>query len=489
MKITRTMLKIYAEEVNSPARKSRRILYRDMYLAFNGGLYPLILEAISKEFKDPQAVSELKARLVPINILQKVIKKLAGVYIESPMRSPVEESDDDAELLEDYEDITRFNIRQKQANRYLELFKKNLKEIFTDPATKRPMIRNLAPHTYEVFNVKSANKAQADMVCKIVRDSMNVSEQELHWYSDESFFITDGAGIVLSKEMAALENGDGKNPAKSLPFVYKTKSTDGVDPVVDDSLFRISVAIPIVLTDLFFACKYQCWSIIYTIGVKGEINRNPSSVIALDFSEGAQNTGQQPVIDAITPTVDSDKVIKMIEATLNMYLSSVGLSGGTLSTGQSASDVVSGVSKMLDSAEAIEGKKDQQDDMLEDEDMTWEKIKVMIPYWRRNGMVADPLNTEFSKAFRVSVTFQEPKAMISEKDRITTIKDKLAAKLTSWRRALIEMNPDYTTDQIDELMEEITEDMAKNPQVYGMQSPPVVAPPPVEEEEEDGLQS
>jgi hypothetical protein len=467
MKITKKQLTFYSELVNSSARKERRSLYWKMYQALNGGLYSLLKEAIMAEFKNPDAVQELLGRLVPINILKKVIIKLAAVYVEAPVRAPVDEdSDDDCELLEDYEDITKFNIRQKQANRYLELFKKNLKEIFTSDKDKKVYIKNLAPYSFEVFNVENPDKSQPDIVCKIVVDSDDLKQQVLHWYSDESFWVTNGAGEVIDSIMALNNNPTGKNPAKTLPFVYKCKSTDSVDPIMDDSLYRVSIAIPIVLTDLFFACKYQCWSMIYTIGVKGEINRNPSSIIALEFSDTSVDGGKDPVIGSIDPKVDSDKVIKMVEATLNLFLSSLGLSGGTLSLGTSASDVVSGVSKILDNAEVIEGKKDQQDDMLDDENMTWDKIKQLIPYWRRNQMLMDDINREFSKLFRVSVSFKEPKPMLSDKDALDMTDKKIKMKMTTWTRELKAMYPDYTDQQVEDLKQEILDEMELYPEVY-----------------------
>jgi hypothetical protein len=463
MKILKRDLIAYAEIVNSPSRKEKRSLLWDMYSALNGGLYEIVRKAIRAEFKNPQAVMELEARLVPINILKKVIGKMGAVYLEAPLRSPMENNTDDSELLEDYEDLTKFNIRQKQANRYMECFKKNLKEIYVNNLTQVPSIKNLPPYSYEVFNVINPDKSQPDIICKIILDHSDKKEQIFHWFSDESFWVTDGEGVPREDVMAKLSNPQGKNPSKVLPFVYKCKSTDSVDPIIDDSLFRISVAIPIVLTDLFFACKYQCWSMIYTIGVSGEINRNPSSIISLQRAEGDE---KDPVIDQIQPNVDSDKVISMIESTMQLFLSSVGLSGSTMSLGTQAKDVSSGVSKMLDSAEVIEGKKDQQDEMLDDEEMTWNKIIKLIPYWRRNQMLIDGINREFSKQFRVSTSFKDPKPLVSEKDALELSDMRIKQRKSTWTRELEMLYPDFDGDQIEQLKDEIIQELAEYPEIY-----------------------
>jgi hypothetical protein len=468
MIITKDMLIYYSNQVNS--RRTRRELYHKMHKMMHGGSFDLLSEAIRREFKNPNTVYELEGRLVAINIFKKVIKKLAAVYVESPVRAPVDENSSDAELLEDYEDALKFNIRQKQANRYLEAYQKNLKEIFTGNDGK-PYIKNHAPHTYEVFNIINPDKAQPDLVCKIIVDNVDPLSCVFHWFSDESFWVTDGTGTVIRDRMDLLNNKNGKNPARTLPFVYKCKSTDSVDPEIDDSLLRISIALPIVLTDLFFACKYQCWSMIYTIGVKGDIDRNPSSIVQLDFSDGAVDGGRQPVVGSINPNVDSDKVIGMIESTLAMFLSTMGLSAGTISLGKSARDVVSGVSKILDSAEVVEGKKDQHDDMIDDEDMTWRKLKQLIPYWRRNQRLGVELNREFSKTFSVSVSFKEPKPMLSEKDALELAEKKLKMRLTTYRRVLKEFHPDYTDDQIEDLLQEILDEMNELPELWNALNP------------------
>jgi hypothetical protein len=460
MKLSKDALKVFSAMVND--RRSKRELYWKMYKMLNGGAFELISDAIRKEFKKPDTVNELEGRLVAINIFKKVIKKMASVYLEAPTRAPVDENTSDAELLEDYEDALKINIRQKQANRYIEAFQKNLKEFFTGNDGK-PFVKNLPPHTYEVFNVNNPDKSQADVVCKIIVDGTDPTESVFYWYSDESFWITDGTGEIITDKMAKLENPQGKNPAKTLPFVYKCKSTDTVDPEIDDSLLRISIALPIVLTDLFFACKYQCWSMIYTIGVSGEIERNPSSIINLQRTEGDD---KEPVVDSIQPTVDSEKVIAMVESTLAMFLSSLGLSAGTISLGGTPKDAISGVSKILDSAEVIEGKKDQQDDMLDDENMTWEKIKKLIPYWRRNQKLMASLNREFSKTFEVSTTFKEPKPLLSEKDALDLSKQKIDQHLTTWTRQLQEFYPDYTDDQIENLKTEILDEIKQYPDIY-----------------------
>ena len=450
MKLNKATLELYAAILNSPDRVKRRQLYADMFVMYEGGGRELIKRKIRQEFKKQDAINELEGRLVTINIMKKVVDKMAGVYNEAPVRSVVDQNKTDKELLELYEDAMSVNSIQKETNRHLKMFKKALKKFYVDKYGN-PKARLIPAHAYEVFNVINPDITQPDIVAEIIRHSDVKEDQEIHFYSDESFFITDGTGAVKTDKMLALEQR-GKNPVKELPFTYTTTSTYSIDPIIDDDLLHISIAIPIVLTDLLFACKYQCWSLIYTIGVEGNINMNPSSVIQLNYD----NTQQKPEIGTIKPQVDSDKVLSLVEGILNMFLSAKGLTVGTISTGFTSQNATSGVSKMLDSAESVEDKKDQQELFLRDESQIWSLIaKFLIPYWRRNQMLNADMNRQFSKPFKVAVVFKEPKVMLSEKDKTELSILKINNNLTTIRRELKNFNPDFTDEQIDDLMQEI----------------------------------
>lgn len=456
MKITGQMLTDLSKQFMSQERQKRRKLFYQMYLMYEGGGRDLIEAKIKQEFSDPKAVEELSGRLVTINFMKKVIDKSAGVYSEAPVRMVVDENEADEELLELYEDSLRVNMIQKESNRHIKMYKRCLKKFYTDEKG-RPRALVKQAHAYEVFNLGNQDPVCPDVVAELIKDAVKLEEMEIHWWSDESFWITDGTGAVKIDNMAALMNS-GVNEVSALPFEYRVTSSTEINPPVEDDLLYLCITLPIVITDLFFALKYQCWSIIYTINATSggkQINLNPSSVVEL-----AGDPGQTPQIGQIKPQVDTDKVIKLIEFVVNMMLSSKGLSKSTLS-GATTSDVVSGVSKMIDSADIIEDKKDQQDLFLVDETDMWEKIsKYMIPYWRVRRMLNYKFDTEFSPDFLVAVIFKDPKAMITANDRVTIGIAELGAKLTTRKKYLQEKYPDWNETMIDEFIAEIDAETA-----------------------------
>lgn len=455
MKITGKMLADYAEIFNSNERQKRRKLFYDMHLMYSGGGRPLIEAKIRQEFKESDAVTELSGRLVTLNIMKKVIDKSAGVYVEAPSRVVVDENASDTELLEMYEDATRINMAQKESNRHIKMFKRCLKKFYADEKG-RPRILVKPAHSYEVFNLGNQDPVSPDMIIELIQEATDPKDQVLHWWSDESFWITDGKGQVKMEDMAGLMNA-GINPVGSLPFEYLVDSSNELDPIVEDDLLHLCISIPIVITDLFFALKYQCWSIIYTVNAEGQnISMNPASVLNLK-----SDPGTDVKIGQIKPEVDSDKVIKLVEFVINLMLSSKGLSTGTLATGQSPADTVSGVSKMMDNAEVVSDKKDQQDLFLVDETNVWEKLsQKMIPFWRSKRLLNFKFNRQFSEAFVVAVVFKEPKALLSEKERTEINILKMEKGIKTRKSVIQDDNPDWTDDQVDEYIQEIDEESA-----------------------------
>lgn len=455
MKITGEMLKNYSEIFISNERAERRQLFYNMHLMYEGGGRSLIEAKIQAEFKDQDAVKELSGRLVTLNFMKKIIDKSAGVYTEAPSRVVVDENEMDEDLLEIYEDGLRVNMIQKEINRHLKMYKRAMKKFYADEKG-RPRLLVKPAHSYEVFNHQNTDPVSPDIVVELEQYANDPKDMILHWWSDESFWITDGKGEVKMDEMLSLGN-TGENDIGALPFEYRVTSTTEIDPIVEDDLYYLCIAMPIVLTDLYFALKYQCWSIIYTVNADPKnVNVNPASIMHLKG-----DPGQQVEVGQIKPQVDSDKVINLIEATINLMLSSKGLSAGTLSTGQSAKDTVSGVSKMVDNAEVVADKKDQQEIFLVDETDLWDKLaKSMIPYWRRSRLLSSRYNKEFSQDFMVAIVFKEPKTLMSEKERTEISLMQMKGGVKTRRSVVQELNPDWTDTMVENYLAELDEEAA-----------------------------
>lgn len=440
-----------AKEVNEFDRKLARQEDYKRFLMFNGQTKQIIRAAIQKEFAKPETVEELIARLVPLNLVAKIITKLSGIYTENPLRMAKDNSESDTELMELYVEKMCLNLRQKESNRYFKLFKRNLQEVYLDEMGN-PWVRNIPRHQYEVFSFSSLTPNRPDVVVKIVREAQDPKDQILNMWSKESMWVCDGVGNILAEKMVAMNNPMGLNPYGALPFVYINESSVSVDPIPDDDLLTMAVTIPVVLTDLLFAQKYQSWSLIYAVGDVPEIPSNPNSVIHMNFGPN----GEKPEVGTIVPTVDADKVLTTVKTLVAMLLSTKNLSVGTVQANLDAQSAASGISKMLDSAESVEDKKDQQAFFERAEKELWKLLKDhMIPYWRMNNKLDDELNKDFSEAFEMDIYFKEPKVMLSDKEQVEISKMRLDAGFSTMEMELSVLYPQLTKQQVHELSLEL----------------------------------
>jgi hypothetical protein len=453
MILTEELLKDIAKTINDTHRRMARTEDYKRFLMFNGSTEAIIKEAISKEYSKPETVETLSSRVIPINFTGKIISKLAGCYIQRPIRRVVINNTSDSELLELYVEKMCLDQRMKEANRYFKLFKRNLMEFYVDE-DGMPFVRNLPRHTYEVLSFSNVTPNKPDVVIKIVEDDKVDDKQVLQVWTAESVYKINGRGNIIIDE----NNPNGVNPYKKLPFVYINESSYSVDPIPDDDLMRMSIAIPVILTDLCWAAKMQSNSIIWTLGEVGTISSAPDTVVAMTYGPD----GQKPEIGQLKPEVDTDKVLTMVQTLVALLLSTKNLSVGTVKANLTTDNAASGISKMLDSAESVEDKKDQQEYFEKAEKQMWKLIKEnLIPVWRKQNLLQPDFNKEFSRVFEIDIYFTEPKVMFTEQEQIETSKLRLESGFSTLRMELAAIYPQLSADQVEELEMEIEEDKKK----------------------------
>jgi hypothetical protein len=470
--LTTEFIKEKIDLINSKEYRNQRAKNYARFEIYNGQLEPSLVKNIYAEFKKPETINDLIHRMVPLNVVKKIVHKLAGIYLETPMRSPMDKNESDQELIYAIEEGGRFNVKMKEANRYFKLFKCNLIEPYVD---EKGMIciRNIPRHAYEVFSHSMISPEIPDLIVKIIVDDTDTSKQIFAFWTANEFKIVNGKGEVDMAKMQSLQNPDGINPYGVLPFVYISEASYAVTPLPNDDLLRMGVLIPLLLTDLAFASKYQTWSIIYVLGYDGDIPASPNSVISLPLTVD----GQKPEIGTVKPNFDMVSSLGYIESILDMLLVTNNLSSTGFKGQLSVSNPSSGIAKALDEAQSTEDKKDQQEFFLNGEVEMWALLsKNLIPVWRKQRMLAPEVNREFSNVFELRLTLREPRVTVTEQEQIEISTKKLNANLTTLRRELSALNPDLTVEEIEELEQEIYEERARKQMVQMDMMSDVVAP-------------
>jgi hypothetical protein len=438
------------EFVQSPENSERVEEDYKRYSVYNGKLRDVIKEAIAREFKKPETIMQLSKRIVPINVMQKIINKLAAVYNEPAIRTPKSKDQGDQELIDLYSESFKINQKMKFANRYFKNYKHCLLEPYLDFAGV-PRMRSLSSHMYTPIG---EDPVEPDRMTTLVKhvfvDKHDKRNTRFQIWTDETFKIVDGDGMVVASEMAAMNNPEGVNPYGVIPFTYIAERDDGnLIPISDDDLLSMSVVIPLLLTDLAFASKYQLWSILAIIGAKSEnITFNPNSI--MDLPPGAD-------IKVIKPELDSEKALKMVSALVAMLLSTKNLSTGDVSIElEGGGNLGAGVAKMLDNAETTEDRQDQQAFFRTGEQEFWNKYAhKILPVWVESGRV-DPEHTgAFQEDFELSIRFGDPKPSMGDKDKVDLEAMKVEKGFTTELRALKAVNNDRDNEGVILLKEEI----------------------------------
>lgn len=425
---------------------------KERYMVFNGHVRESVRKAIEKEFLLADTIRELTNRIIPLNITQKIVKKLATVYKEAPRREALDGNETDSEGIELLESAMSLDHVMIQANQYLKLVKHTVLELFVHKGM--PRIRALPSHTYTPLSDDQVDPATPTVIVKhIVMGSQDKADDMHVVWSDTEHYTMNGKGDIITDPY----NIDGVNPYGTMPFVMIKESDDLLIPIQDDDLLRMQIVICLLLTDLAFASKYQAWSMIALINATTDkVAFNPNSVITLE-----SRNGSEPDIRVVKPELDSDALLRMIESLLGMLLTTKNLSVGSVTGDVSAQSAASGVAKILDNAESTEDKELQTQYFSKAEKELWLKLAHFImPVWVGTQMIDPEFAVRFSDSFELSIQFPDQRPAISEKERVDIEIQKLKNNLTTHYLAIQEINPEFTSDEVTQVLNEIKREKA-----------------------------
>jgi hypothetical protein len=440
------------EQVQSQENRQRISDDRDRFMVYNGKLKEVIQKAISREFDKPETIRQLFSRIIPVNITQKIINKLAGLYNSPPFRTPMDKNPADQDLIDLYGSEFKINRNGKLANRYFKLHKHALWQPFLDQSGI-PRLRTMPSQTYTPFSDDRIQPDRPTMIVKHLVFDGDLEKQRFEIWTDEKFLIVDGKGNIDLFRMQQLDNLDGVNPFGRLPFVYISDDTDGnLIPISDDDLISMQVVICVLLTDLAFASKYQLWSVIALKGANSNqnIDWNPNSVVKLP--PGVE-------IEAIKPKLDTLEALQFIESLISMLLTTKNLSVGEVSAELSVGRASSGVAKLIDQSETTEDRLDQEQVFRDSETQLWDLFAhSMLPVWVQSGQINSDFVGKFSDSFALSIRYPDPKPKVSDAEVVDVEIKKLNENLTTRELALREIYPEFSSEEVKNLNESIVKE-------------------------------
>jgi hypothetical protein len=435
---------------------------------YSGQLLSYVEEELAKEIRDPDAFRIASQRIPPINFCKRIVDKLAKTYIDGAERETTDERDE--ELLEYYEEMFKCNVVFARADKLLELHKYVALEPFWH--NNQPKLRLIPADRFKVFSDDAVDPMNPTIFVKYVGsyndttdmvDSNGVSldkGQEIYYqyyiYTAEEFVIVDVKWqdqqtykySVNDNEMLKYGITNDTNPYGVIPFVYvRRPDIDRLIPNPDTDMYRMTTLIPRIIADLNYAAQFNSHSRFVAIDLDPEsIKGNPDSLWTLRSVEGE---GKVPSITTLSPTVDIAGVSQLIELEVGLWLQSKGIRPGA-SGKPYDSQSISGVARMIEEMDATQYRKELIDLWTAVEYEFWALVKHMhnVDWSSREG--GAPLSFSESFVENLTVTFPTPQPSLSEEDTLKNIKIKMDLGLISKQRALSEIYPSWTSDQIQE---------------------------------------
>jgi len=452
-------------------QRNQTVFEKKVLDIYEGNLQKYLEESLREEFSGSVGERAVK-RLCPINVLPRLMNKISQVYTHGVMRS-ANDNDIDIELLGYYVTSMGLDTKLDTVNRMINMFKYCAVEPYHE--NKRPKVRVLPPTQFTVYSddiinpqnmtvfIKYMGKAPSSIPRTDTEGNLtqNAEEHELYvdtyfLYSDNEFLVIDSEGAVRNDIMEIMKNPKGINPLGTIPFIYINTSEFRLIPIPDQDRLTMPILIPKLLTDLNYATKFQSHAILYGINLDfSNLEKNPDSFWDLQ----TKNADVSGSVGAIKPEVDVEKVLKMINAELTMWMESMGIKANGNNTLDVAS-AASGISKAIDEVDVTNLRSDQKKIFANVEDQFWALIPKLHTQWVTENNLEETRG--FSGEFRVDTQFEEAPVIVDNKKRLEEVKMRLDNKLTSYKRALSEANPELEEEEILLLMEEIEEEKMKN---------------------------
>lgn len=421
-----------------------------LFRIYNREITPFIHERILIDFESKNSQKEVLSRMSPLNILPKIVNKLSTVYAVSAERDvkgiePTRFSD----LLETLD----FDNASSLANKYLNLFRvvavepiagvdaqgnalsNDVSKLRVYPAHKFLLMDDDTIDNNVVCFIKILGPAQKEVVDSYGRTTLKpVVLFEAYTATEYIHFDSDG---IMEREV--VKEGEGKlwidqHNFGMIPVVWATRDIVTAMPPPDVDTYNMVTLLPLMFSDLNYAVKYKCFSVLYTIGLTlPSGSMQPNSI--LQFDNASKVPGEKGELDSISPTVLVEEMLASIYAQYSLWLESRGIKMQSMARSAGSADNQSGIAKAIDQGEVTE-------------DVVYQR-KIFAGFERNLFSLLAKFQ---GAAYEVATTFTEvsimPETNTEKTDRIIK---KLEADLIDWDSAVEQVNSEKNEKQIIEM--------------------------------------
>ena len=417
----------------------------ELFDIYSGNLKPYI-EQIMKESLSEQYFNQIKSRIMPINILKRLIDKLSKCYSTSPIRTSTNMQD----FIDYYVDELNLDLSMNTADEFANLFKGYALEPYVKNG--KACLRVLPYDRFLVYSDDASNPLAVTVFIKIMGKKLikNTKTGSLesrtvyYFYTNDEFLAYDSKKEVYSP---AMEGNGGINPYGVIPLYYANRSKYSILPIQDTDLSAMVKLIPTILSDLGGAILFQCFSIIYGIDINFEkLTISPNSLWSFKSDKASQ---KDPKIGTIKPEADIDKVMMFIKESLAIWIESRGIKAGSIGN-IDAQNFASGIAKIIDEMDTYELRKVSIQSFQVEEFEFFEMLLKMHNYWVSKGLIKN--QQMYNGELELSIEYDEPKPYMSKTEQLDSIERELKLGTIDFETAVKELHPDWDENKVKEIV-------------------------------------
>jgi len=437
------MLRDKRKDIIEYVKKHKHFLKRNAEALdiYEGNLLPYVDEILQKTLS-PQYYQPAKERILPINILQRYVDKVATSYEKSPSRMSKSKNQRVNDFVSFYKEQFDMSVSGQICDQLSNLHKGFAWEPYID-LNGKPQLRELS---FDKFLVMSDSMISPDEETIFIKFMGYRSSDEdsllLFVYTNDEFDAFYMNGQEASEFL--LEN-QGLNPIGVIPFVYGKRQKSKLIPTQDTDMLAIVKAIPVQISDLGMAQMYQCFSIMYGVDVNSEnLIMAPNA-----FWSFKSDNDKKPEVGTIKPEADTDKGLSFVMNVFILWLETKGVRVGSIGS-VTGSNLASGISKIIDEMDVYSIKKKSMEWFEKDEAELWnDKLPKIHNYWVQNGLVeASTVPPIVNDEFDVVVEFPELEPMISRSEEIANFKSELELRTITREYVIRKLHPHFTDEEV-----------------------------------------
>ena len=501
-------------DINDQANIRRKeLMYRrhDMY---RDNTKAYVAETIRCE-QGEEAIAEIQHRISNLSLLKTVINKKAMIYASGAKREVV--GDPKAqEQIDEVIELLNFNSVMKKANRWEELFKNSIVQIYPykNDITKKWRIKldlNL-PYKIDILEDEYNNEearcyiysyfapqtnsmsyapigqsgvhsgagpgilgsfAAGEGINQQIQDKLCEDEKrEYIWWSTKYHFTTDEKGTLLNENETLDQT---TNPVSDIPYVNIATNQDGnFWAVGGEDLADGSVLINLFLTEIYYIAKYQGMGLFYLFGrgVPKRIKVGPSQALTLDVKPDDPT----PQIGFASSNPNIAEYMNSIKEYVAALMKTNKLEPASVIGFDSVNSASSGIQELLQKSELYETLEDSREAYRDAEPLIFEKYIKWHNYLFDRQLLDDEFNEigRINEDIKITTSFYPTQSTMTEKEKLEVIKMRqeigLDSKVDSMMRDNSELSKDEAQEKIVEILKNAALD-ARNRMIDSFQIP------------------